>query len=133
MNRARGVGQFNTTVGGVTTTAYVLQSTVPGGVGGYCLLRSDGGAYAYDGSGEFSTTFANGHNLVAMLSPAVFTTPTLLTRATPTPAGAIVGVTGNTLSLHVTGVPPGTLLEVFVTAFEGAETRRTNFLVNVMA
>jgi hypothetical protein len=108
-----------------------LQSSVPGGTGGFYLLRSDGGVYAYDGSGDYSTTFADAHNLVAMLSPAVFTTPTLLTQATPTPAGAMVGVTGSTLSLQVTGVPPGTLLEVFVTASDGAETTHTSFLVSV--
>jgi hypothetical protein len=76
---------------------------------------------------------ADAHNLVAMLSPVVFTTPTLLTQATPTPAGAVAGVTGNSLSLQVTGVPPGTLLEVFVTASDGAETSRTSFLVSVTA
>jgi hypothetical protein len=127
-----GVGQFTTTVGGVTTTAYVLQSAVPGGVGGYYLLRSDGGVYAYDGSGDFSTTFADGHNQVAMLSPAVFTTPALLTQATAV-AVAQPTVSGSTVSLDVSGLPPGTLLEVFVTAFDGAESTRTSFLVNVTA
>jgi hypothetical protein len=115
------------------TTAYVLHSSAPGGVNGFYLLSSSGGVYAYDGSGDYSTTFANPHNLVAMLSAAVFTTPTLLTQATPTPAGAMVGVTGTTLSLQVTGVPPGTLLRVFVTAFDGAESTRSSFLVNVTA
>jgi hypothetical protein len=128
-----GVGLMTTNVAGVMTSAYVLQSLVPGGVNGFYLLSSSGGVYAYDGSGDFSTTFADAHNRVAMLSPAVFTTPTLLTQATPTPAGAMVGVTGNTLSLQVTGVPPGTLLEVLVTAFDGAETTRTSFLVNVVS
>jgi hypothetical protein len=127
-----GVGLITTNVGGVMTTAYVLQSSVPGGVGGFYLLKSDGGVYAYDGSGDYSTTFADGHNLVANLSSAVFTTPTLLTEATPTPPVAIVSVTGSNLSLKVTGVPPATLLEVFVTAFDGAETARTRFLVTVM-
>jgi hypothetical protein len=126
-----GVGLFTTNVAGVTTTAYVLRSAVPGGMGGYYLLSSSGGVYAYDGSGDYSTTFGDTHNLVAMLSPAVFATPTLLTQATPTPTGAMVSVTGSSLSLQVTGVPPGTLLEVFVTAFDGAETSRTSFLVNV--
>jgi hypothetical protein len=128
-----GVGLFSTSVSGVTTKAYVLRSAVPCGVGGFYLLSSSGGVYAYDGSGDFSTTFGNGHNLVANSSPAIFDSPTLLTQATPTPLAATVSVTGNSLSLKVTGVPPGTLLEVFVTASDGAETGRTTFLVNVTA
>ena len=75
-----GVGYFSTTVNGVSTTAYVLHSNVLGGVGGY-YLNSAGAVYAYDGSGSYASTFANSANLIANLSPSVFTTPTLLTNA----------------------------------------------------
>jgi hypothetical protein len=126
-----GVGLFSTTAAGVKTSAYVLHSAVPGGVGGYYLLGSDGGVYAYDGSGDYSTTFADVHNLIATLSPTVFATPTLLTQAAPTPSAASVSVSGSSLSLKVAGVQPGTLLEVFVTGSDGAETTKTGFLVTV--
>jgi hypothetical protein len=126
-----------TAVGYVTNngvTAYVLQSTVLGGVGGYYLLKSDGGVYAYDGSGSYAHTFANNANLIATLSPSVYTTPTLLTNAqAPALPGAVVGVSGNTLTVNVSTVPVGTVFEVFVTASDGAETTRTGFLVTVTA
>jgi hypothetical protein len=129
-----GVGRFTTTVNGVSTTAYVLHSNVMGGVGGYYLLSSSGGVYAYDGSGNYATTFANSANLIATLSPSVFTTPALLTAAqAPSTSGAVVNVNGNTLTVNVAGVSVGTVFEVIVTANDGAETTRTSFLVTVTA
>jgi hypothetical protein len=130
-----GVGLFTTTVGGVSTTAYVLHSDVPGGAGGYYLLSSSGAAYAYDGSGDFATSFADGYNLVATLSPSVYATPTLLTKATPASPAAItvtpVSATTSTLTVDVTGAAPGTVFEVLVTANDGVESTRTRFLVTV--
>jgi hypothetical protein len=123
-----GVGLL--TVGGVS--AYVLQSSVLGGVGGYYLLKSDGGVYAYDGSGGFSHSFANSANLIATLDPSVYSTPALLTQAQPPAAPvAAVSVSGNTLTVDVSGVAVGTVFEVFVTGSDGAETTRTGFLVTV--
>jgi hypothetical protein len=117
-------------VGGVT--AYVLQSNVSGGVGGFYLLKSDGGVYTYDGSGSYSHTFANSANLIGTLDPGVFATPGVLTNAQPpaTPA-ASTNVSGNTLTVNVAGVPVGTVFEVFVTASDGAESQKTGFLVKV--
>jgi hypothetical protein len=127
-----GVGYI--TAGGVT--AYVLRSDVPGGFGGYYLLSSTGGVYAYDGSGNFASTFADGHNQIATLSPAVYTTPSLLTSAVVLPAD-VVSVNNNatpaTLTLDAAGLTPGTLLQVFVTASDGAEITATSFLVTVTA
>ena len=77
-----GVGLFSTTDNWIKTTAYVLHSNVLGGVSGYYLLTSTGAVYAYDGSGSYASTIADSFNLVAQLSPSVFTTPTLLTQAT---------------------------------------------------
>jgi hypothetical protein len=115
-------------------TAYVLQSSVLGGAGGYYLLKSDGGVYAYDGSGSFAHTFANSANLITTLDPGVFTTPTLLTQAqAPATPAAAVSVSGNTLTVNVAGVAVGTVFEVFVTASDGAESQRTGFLVTVTA
>jgi hypothetical protein len=127
-----GVGLF--TAGGVT--AYLLLSAVPGGSQGYYLLSSTGGVYAYDGSGSFANTIAVSYNLVAQLTPAVYTTPTLLTAATPASPGATltvtpVNATTSTLSVNVAGVAPGTVFQVIVTASDGAETSRTSFLVTV--
>jgi hypothetical protein len=126
----KGLGFFS--AGGAT--AYLLQSTVMGGVGGFYLVSSTGGVYAYDGSGSYAHTFANSANLIATLDPSVFTTPTLLTQAqaSATPA-ASVSVSGNTLTVNVAGVPVGTVFEVFVTASDGAESQKTGFLVTVTA
>jgi hypothetical protein len=120
------------TNGGVT--AYVMRSSVLGGVGGYYLLSSTGGVYAYDGSGSYAHTFANSANLITTLDPSVYTTPTLLTNAQPPvlPA-AVVNISGSTLTVNVASVPVGTVFEVFVTASDGAETTRTGFLVTVTA
>jgi hypothetical protein len=127
-----GVGLITTTVNGVKTTAYVMHSNVLGGVNGYYLLNSAGAVYAYDGSGDFSTSFANGANLIATLDPSVFATPTLLTNpASPVAPAAMVGVSGSTLTVNVAGLPTGTVFEVFVTASDGAESNRTGFLVTV--
>jgi hypothetical protein len=115
-------------------TAYVLSSSVLGGVNGYYLLTNTGAIYAYDGSGNFNTTIGNSSNLIATLSPAVYTTPTLLTQAkAPVAPAATLGVNGNTLTVNVAGVPVGTVFEVFVTTSDGAETTRTGFLVTVTA
>ncbi len=125
-----GVGFVNN--GGVS--AYVLHSSVLGGADGYYLLKSDGGVYAYDGSGSYSHTFANSANLITTLDPSVYTTPTLLTNAqAPATPAAVAGVSGNTLTVNVAAVPVGTVFEVFVTASDGAETTRTGFLVTVTA
>jgi hypothetical protein len=125
-----GLGYF--TAGGVT--AYVLQSNVMGGAGGFYLVSSTGGVYAYDGSGSYAHTFANNANLIAQLAPSVYTTPTLLTNAAaPAAPGAQVSVSGNTLTVNVASVTPGTVFEVYVTVGDGAETQRTGFLVSVTA
>jgi hypothetical protein len=118
------------TVGGVS--AYVLQSSVLGGVGGFYLLNSSGGVYAYDGSGSYAHTFANSANLIATLDPSVYTTPTLLTSAqAPAAPAAVLTVSGSTLTVNVAGVSPGTVFRVIVSASDGAETLRTGFLVTV--
>jgi hypothetical protein len=124
------------TAGGVT--AYVLRSDVPGGFGDYYLLSSTGGVYAYDGSGNFASTFADGHNQIATLSSAVYTTPSLLTSAAPVVLPAnVLSVNNNatpaTLTLGVAGLTPGTLLQVFLTGSDGAEITGTSFLVTVTA
>jgi hypothetical protein len=129
------VGLFSTLMGGVTTPAFVLHSNVLGSVEGYYLINaSNGGVYAYDGSGNYATTFANSANLIATLSPSVFTNPMLLTNAmAPSAPNAVVAVTGNMLSVNVAGVAPGTVFQVIVTANDGAETTQTSFLVTVTA
>jgi hypothetical protein len=100
----------------------------------YYLLNSSGALYAYDGSGSYGHTFANGANLVAQLSPNDYTTPTLLTNAqAPTAPPAIASVSGNTLTINVSSVHVGTVFQVIVTANDGAEIRRTSFLVTVTA
>jgi hypothetical protein len=118
------------TSGGVT--AYVLHSNVLGSAGGYYLLNSAGDVYAYDGSGNFAATVANSANLIATLDPSVYASPSLLTQAqaAATP-GAVVSVSGNTLTVNVAGVSAGRVFEVFVTANDGAETTRTGILVTV--
>jgi hypothetical protein len=117
-------------VGGVT--AYVMQSGVSGGASGYYLLKSDGGVYAYDGSGSYAHTFANSANLITTLDPSVYNTPTLLTNAQPPAApAAVASVVGNTLTVNVSAVPVGTVFQVIVSAFDGAELTRTRLLVTV--
>jgi hypothetical protein len=117
-------------VGGVT--AYVMQSGVSGGASGYYLLKSDGGVYAYDGSGSYAHTFANANNLITTLDPSAYNTPTLLTNAQPPSApAAVVSVVGNTLTVNVSAVPVGTVFQVIVSAFDGAEVVRSGFLVTV--
>jgi hypothetical protein len=72
--------------------------------------------------------------VIATLDPPVYITPTLLTIAhAPTAPAAIVGVSGNTLTVNVASLPVGTVFEVFVTASVGAETTRTGFVVTVTA
>jgi hypothetical protein len=125
-----GVGLL--TVGGVT--AYVLQSSVLGGVGGYYLLKSDGGVYAYDGSGSFAHSFGNASNRIASLDAGVFNAPTVLTNARVPPAPpAVVSLSGNTLTVDVSQVAVGTVFEVFVTGSDGAEPTRVGFRVTVTA
>jgi hypothetical protein len=127
-----GLGYFTTTVNGVATTAYVLHSNVLGGVGGYYLVSSGGGVYAYDGSGSYASTVANNANLIATLASGVYTTPSLLTAAQAAVApAAVVTVSGDTLSVNVAGLPVGTVFEVIVTATDGAESNRTGFIVTV--
>jgi subtilisin-like proprotein convertase family protein len=115
-------------------TAYVLHSNVLGAVGGYYLLTSSGALYAYDGSGNYSETVNNAANLVANLSPSVYTSPSLLTNAQPPVApAAVVSVNGTTLSVNVSSVAPGTVFQVVVSVNDGAETTTTRFLVTVTA
>jgi hypothetical protein len=130
-----GVGKFTTTnAKGVSTTAQVFQSSVLGGVNGFYLVDSSGNVFAYDGSGDFSTTFASSANLIGKVDPSVFTTPALLTAASaPVAPAAKVTVTGSSLTVDVTGLPVGTVFEVLVTASDGAESNRTGFLVTVTA
>jgi hypothetical protein len=130
-----GVGKFTTTNAlGVMTTAQVVQSAVLGGAQGFYLVDSNGNVFAYDGSGDFSTTFANSANRIGKVSASVFNTPTLLTAATaPAMPAAKVTVLGNMLTVDVTGLPVGTMFEVFVTGSDGAESNRTGFLVTVTA
>src|SRR5262249_14181068 len=86
-------GLGSRTVGGVT--AYVLKSGVLQGSGGIYLVNNTGAVYAYDGSGSYAHTFANSANLIAILNPSVYTTPTLLTNAVaPTAPSANVTVSG---------------------------------------
>jgi hypothetical protein len=126
-----------TGVGFATTgsvSAFVMRSSVLGGAGGLYLVSTTGGVYAYDGSGNFATTFANSANLIATLNPGVFSNPTLLTNAqAPAVPAALATVNSTTLTVNVAGVPVGTVFEVFVTASDGAETTRTGFLVTVTA
>jgi sugar lactone lactonase YvrE len=128
----QGLGLFMDS-GGVS--ARVLQVTGTNFNGNsFYLLKSDGGLYAYDGSGSYAHTFANSANLVATLDPSVYTTPTLLTDAkAPAAPGANVAVSGTTLSVDATGLTPGTVFRIFVTAADGAESMRTSFLVTVKA
>jgi hypothetical protein len=114
---------------------YTLQGTINNKYGNSLyLLSSTGGLYAYDGGAEFGTTLGNSANLVAQLTPAVYTTPTLLTNAQPpqTPP-AQVNVAGNQLTVNVAGLPVGTVFEVFVTVNDGVATSRSGFLVTVTA
>jgi hypothetical protein len=126
------MGQGYFSAGGAM--AYVLHSNVLGGTGGFYLLSSSGGVYAYDGSGSYAHTFANSANLVAQLSPSVYMMPSLLTSAAaPTVSGAQVNVNNNMLTVNVSSVPVGTVFEVLLTASDGAQTQRTGFLVTVTA
>jgi hypothetical protein len=72
----QGLGYF--TAG---ATAYVLTAASNNGFGNpYYLLKSDGGLYAYDGSGSYAHTFANVTPL-ANLGANTYADPTLLTNA----------------------------------------------------
>jgi subtilisin-like proprotein convertase family protein len=128
----KGVGYYTDSSG---AAAYVMTSSVLGGSGGYYLVDpATGDVYAYDGSGSYAHTFANSANLIANLSPDIYTMPTLLTNAQPPAAsGALVSVSGNTLTINVGSVSPGTVFQVIVAANDGAETTRTSFLVTVTA
>jgi hypothetical protein len=77
-----GLGYFN-----VGSAAYVLHTTQPGpGVGGYYLVRAaDGALFAYDGSGSYAHTFANG-TPIATLGVSVYNNPNILLGASATPA-----------------------------------------------
>jgi hypothetical protein len=77
-----GLGYFN-----VGSAAYVLHTTQSGpGVGGYYLVRAaDGALFAYDGSGSYAHTFANG-TPIATLGVSVYNNPNILLGASATPA-----------------------------------------------
>jgi hypothetical protein len=128
----QGMGYFTTPDG---TTAYVLSVAGMNANGNpYYLLKSDGALYAYDGSGSYSHTFANGANLIATLNSSYYSNPMLLTNAqAPATPPAMVSVNGNTLTVNVAAVPVGTVFQVVVTANDGAETTSTSFLVTVTA
>src|SRR5262249_9670525 len=128
----QGVGTFTTPDG---VTAYVLQIAGSNGNGNpFFLLKSDGGLYAFDGTGNYGHTFANAANRVATLDPSVYANPALLTNAqAPTTPAAAVSVSGNVLTVGAAGLAPGTVFQVFVTASDGAETTRTGFVVTVTA
>jgi RHS repeat-associated protein len=128
----QGVGRVSTPDG---VTAYVLQVSGLNGNGNpYYLLNASGGLYAYDGSGRFSTTFANSANLLAQLGPDDYSNPTLLTNPTaPTAPAATVHVTGNQLTVNVAGLSIGTIFEVLVSASDGSQTTTMSFLVTVSA
>jgi hypothetical protein len=134
--RFQGLGRVTTADG---VTAYMLQVAGLNANGNpYYLLSNTGGLYAYDGSGSFSHTIANSANLVAQLNPIDFADPSLLIDAqAPITSSAIAQAvnppSGNQLSLNVTGLPVGTIFQVFVAASDGVETSRTSFLVTVSA
>jgi hypothetical protein len=129
----QGIG-YITTYG---TTAYVLSINGTNQYGNqYYLLNSSGGLYAYDGSGNFATSFAHAENLVqfegvsAELGAAIYKNPLLLIDANATP-NAVITVSGTTLTVDVAGVPVGTIFQVLVTASDGAESGSTSFYVMV--
>jgi hypothetical protein len=128
----KGMG-YATTMDGVT--AYVMSVTGNNANGNpFYLISSNGGVYAYDGSGSYAHTFANSANLVAMLSPAVYMNPSMLLAAmAPSAVAALVNVSGNMLTVNVANVPVGTVFQVNVTARDGAESSVTSFLVTVTA
>src|SRR5262249_54380715 len=127
-----GVGYLMTPDG---VTAYVLTAMGSNANGnGYYLLKSDGGLYAFDGTGNYGHTFANSANLLTTLDPSVDMNPMLLPSAqAPMTPSATAAVTGNTLTVNVASAPVGTVFRVFVNASDGAETTRTSFLVTVTA
>ncbi len=116
------------------TTAYVLVARANNSFGNpYYLLSSQGGLYAYDGSGSYAHTFA-GVTPIAQLGSAVFDDPTQVLDA-QAPAGPApdvgVSVNGNVLTL----TPPTGFLgsfKVTVTADDGSGTAQQSFLVNVV-
>jgi hypothetical protein len=121
------------TADGVTAYVLSIAGNNPNG-NQYYLINSNGAVYAYDGSGSYGHTFANSANLIATLGASVYNNPSLLTSAmVPTAPAAVVGVSGNTLSVNVANVTPGAVFEVFVTVSDGAETTRSGFLVTVTA
>jgi hypothetical protein len=130
--RFQGMG-YATSSDGVK--AYVLSVNGQNANGNpYYLLSSSGALYAYDGSGSYGHTFNNGANLIAQLSAADYTTPTLLTNAkAPTAPAALLNVSGNTLTVNVASLTPGTVFQVIVTASDGAEKNQVSFLVTVTA
>jgi hypothetical protein len=66
--------------------AYVLTSATKNSFGNQMyLLKADGGLYAYDGSGSYAHTFANG-TPIATLDPNVSANPALLLNAKASPA-----------------------------------------------
>ena len=130
--RFQGLGYYQTPD---NVRVYVLQGSIANVYGNNIyLLSSAGGVYAYDGGADFGTTLANSANLIAQLDASIYETPSLLTNAQPPLAPAAqVGVTGNQLTVHVAGLPVGTVFEVFVTVSDGFAATRTGFLVTVTA
>jgi hypothetical protein len=113
-------------------TAYLLSVAGDNGNGNSLyLLTATGALFAFDNL-SFATTVAG--TPLAQLDPSVFSTPSLLTNAQPPVKPAVTPtVTGNMLTLNVTGLPVGLVFQVLVTASDGAETGTTSFLVTVTA
>jgi hypothetical protein len=128
----KGLGYITTPDG---VTAYVLSIAGENANGNpYYLIAASGAVFAYDGSGSFGHSFANSANLITTLSQSVYNNPTLLTAAAaPAAPAATVSVSGNTLTVNVAGVSPGTVFAVFVIVNDGAQTTGTSLLVSVTA
>jgi sugar lactone lactonase YvrE len=111
-------------------TAYVLSVSGDNGNGNpFYLLTANGGLFAFDGL-SYATTVAGAP--LAQLDAAVFTTPSLLTNAqAPTKPAVLPVVSGNMLTVNVSGLPVGFVFQILVTASDGAETGTTSFLVTV--
>jgi hypothetical protein len=111
--------------------AYVLSSPSNNLNGNhYYLLNSNGGVYAYDGSGSYAHTFANSANLVVTLDPLIYSNPALLTsaKAPEAAAGVTASLVNGTLTLNAPTSFVGTL-QVAVTATDGIQSNTETFQV----
>jgi hypothetical protein len=114
--------------------AYVLQAPQRNFNGNaYYLLLPTGGLYAYAG-GTYAQTIADASNMVALLDPSVYATPTLLTSAkTPVSAtGVTLMPTGSGSSLAYNVNAPASFVgsfQVTVTATDGSLTTTESYRV----